>query len=90
VFFDFFSPLPFFRERVIYFFSLYFSLQNTKKPSSRVGSAKAGVFAVLQDVSLFNRVYLSHGAVTWPGGVDLAPDAMRDEIKQHHEWLLKP
>lgn len=58
--------------------------------SSRVGSAKAGVFAALQDVSLFNRVYLSHGAVTWPGGVDLAPDAMHDEIKQHHEWVLKP
>lgn len=49
----------------------------------------AGVFAKLKDIDLFNQVYLEHGAVTWPGEIDLAPDAMYDEIKQHGKWVLK-
>ena len=34
---------------------------------ARVFSDKAGVFSVLQDVKLFNSVYLEYGVVTWPG-----------------------
>ncbi len=56
--------------------------------SHRVTSNKAGVFAALKDVHLFNQVYLEHGAVTWPGEIDLAPDAMYDEIKLHGKWVL--
>ncbi len=56
--------------------------------SRRVMSEKAGVFAKLKDIQLFNQVYLEYGAVTWPGEVDLAPDAMHDEIKHHGEWVL--
>ena len=55
----------------------------------RVASDKAGVFAALKDVSLFNQVHLEHGVVTWPGEIDLAPDAMHDEIQRHGEWILK-
>lgn len=54
----------------------------------RINSTKAGVFAQLKDITLFNQVYLEHGAVTWPGEIDLAPDAMYDEIKQHGKWIL--
>jgi hypothetical protein len=54
----------------------------------RVTSDKAGVFTALKDVHLFNQVYLEHGAVTWPGEIDLAPDAMHDEIKLHGKWVL--
>ncbi len=57
--------------------------------SHRVMSEKAGVFAALKDIHFFNQVYLEHGVVTWPGEVDLAPDAMYDEIKHHGEWVLK-
>ncbi len=49
----------------------------------------AGVFLALRDVEQFNRVYLSDGVVTWPGNIDLAPDAMYDEIKQQGRWVLK-
>ena len=40
-----------------------------------------GVFAALQDPAIFKQVYLDHGAVAWPGQIDLAPDAMYQEIK---------
>lgn len=57
--------------------------------SSRVMSDKAGVFGALRDIRLFNQVYLEHGAVSWPGELDLAPDTMHDEIQHHGKWVLK-
>lgn len=54
----------------------------------RVTSKKAGVFAALKNIDLFNQVYLEYGAVTWPGEIDLAPDAMHDEIKRCGKWVL--
>ena len=53
-----------------------------------VQSARAGVFAQLADPSLFAQVHVEHGAVTWPGELDLAPDAMYTEISQHGKWTL--
>jgi len=47
-----------------------------------------GVFAHLTDPALFRQVTVIDGAVTWPGGLDLAPDAMYKEIKQHGEWMV--
>lgn len=47
-----------------------------------IHSPGAGVFAALADPSLFNQVFVEHGAVTWPGEIDLAPDAMYAEIKK--------
>ena len=55
----------------------------------RITSPKAGVFASLSDINLFNQVYLEYGAVTWPNEIDLAPDAMHDEIKLNGVWILK-
>lgn len=52
-------------------------------------SQKAGVFAKLIDVSIFNQVRLEYGAVTWPYEIDLAPDAMYDEIKRNGIWILQ-
>ena len=40
-----------------------------------------GVFEALRDPDVFRQVYLDHGAVTWPGEIDLAPDAMYDDIR---------
>lgn len=56
--------------------------------SRLVTSKKAGVFKALKDSELFDQVYLDHGAVTWPGELDLAPDAMYDVIKLDGEWIL--
>ncbi|MRT32287.1 DUF2442 domain-containing protein [Herbaspirillum sp. CAH-3] len=47
-----------------------------------------GVFADLQDPEQFSQVRLVGGVVTWPGELDLAPDAMHDEIKRNGQWLL--
>lgn len=55
----------------------------------RIMSQKSGVFEKLRNLQLFNQVYLEHGAVTWPGEIDLAPDAMHEEIKQNGLWILE-
>jgi len=56
--------------------------------SRLVCSPKAGVFAALADPPLFEQVRLDYGAVTWPGELDLAPDAMHAAIQQHGEWCM--
>jgi len=49
-----------------------------------------GVFVPLKDPAVFSQVFVNHGAVTWSDGeIDLAPDAMYEEIKKHGEWVLK-
>lgn len=57
--------------------------------SKLVRSPNAGVFAALRDVAVFEQVFLDIGAVTWPGELDLAPDAMHDEIEKNGEWVLQ-
>lgn len=47
-----------------------------------------GVFVSLEDREYFNKVYVSNGAVTWPGELDIAPDAMHRAIKARGEWVL--
>jgi Protein of unknown function (DUF2442) len=39
-------------------------------------------FDPLCDESVFAKAYLEHGALTWPGGIDLAPDAMYQRIRE--------
>lgn len=48
-----------------------------------------GVFESLKDKAYFNKVYVDHGVVTWPGELDLAPDAMHAEIKKNGHWTLE-
>ncbi|MBF0141418.1 MAG: hypothetical protein HQL74_14200 [Magnetococcales bacterium] len=38
--------------------------------------------------SPWSKVTIDYGAVTWPGEIDLAPDALHDEIEQNGEWIL--
>ncbi len=56
--------------------------------SQLILSPDAGVFAALPDATLFGRVYLEQSAVTWPGEIDLAPDAMYREIQGAGNWTL--
>ena len=47
------------------------------------------VFEPLRDPALFRQVSVDEfGAVCWPNGADLAPDAMYEEIKAHGVWVL--
>lgn len=49
-------------------------------PRLSQGSSGDG-FDPLCDEKLFSQVFLEHGALTWPGGIDLAPDAMYQRIR---------
>jgi hypothetical protein len=53
-----------------------------------VHSQGAGVFAVLADPKLFAQAAIEHGVVTWPGEIDLAPDAMYAAIEASGKWVL--
>jgi hypothetical protein len=50
--------------------------------SHLVRASNAGVFAALADPALFQQVFVEYGAVTWPGEIDLAPDAMYAQIRR--------
>jgi hypothetical protein len=78
------EALPNFRLRVPF----ADGLTGTVDMSRIVHSPKAGVFAALADPSLFAQVKLEYGAVTWPGELDLAPDAMHAAIQERGMWLL--
>ncbi len=47
-----------------------------------------GVFAHLSDPEQFQKVSVVDGVVTWPGDLDLAPDAMHSKIKARGEWII--
>lgn len=49
-----------------------------------------GVFSHLANPEQFQQVGVVNGAVTWPGELDLAPDAMHLEIQQRGgEWIVE-
>ena len=50
---------------------------------------KAGIFAALRDPAVFAKAFVEYGAVTWPGEIDLAPDAMYDEIEKQGRWVIE-
>jgi hypothetical protein len=47
-----------------------------------------GVFAALKSPGIFAKVNCEHGFVEWPGEIDLAPDAMYEELKKNGVWEL--
>lgn len=48
-----------------------------------------GVFESLKDPTFFAQAVVNQGAVTWPGELDLAPDAMYDAVKSSGTWVLQ-
>ncbi len=56
--------------------------------SQFIMSKESGVFSALNDLAVFNQARVEYGAVTWPGEIDLAPDAIYKEIKKNHLWIL--
>lgn len=52
-----------------------------------IQSDGAGVFAVLSDPARFAEARVELGVVSWPGGIDLAPDAMHAVIRSAGEWV---
>ena len=62
--------------------------EGTVVMSGLIHSPNAGVFKALRDENLFSKVALHYGAVTWPGALDLAPDAMYEAISRSGECVL--
>ena len=48
-----------------------------------------GVFEPLRAPSFFNQVFVDDGAVAWPGGLDLAPDTMHDELGKAGVYAMR-
>ena len=46
------------------------------------------VFEALRDPELFAQAQVVLGAIQWPNGADLAPDAMYDAICERGVWVL--
>lgn len=46
------------------------------------------VFEPLRDPAIFAKACVVMGAIQWPGGADLAPDAMYDAIRESGVWIL--
>jgi hypothetical protein len=79
------EALPGFRLRVRF----NDGTEGTVELAEFLNSASAGVFAALRDDSLFRQARIVLGAVTWPGDLDLAPDAMHQAIREHGTWIVK-
>jgi hypothetical protein len=47
-----------------------------------------GVFEALKSPDIFSKVNCEKGFVEWPGEIDLAPDAMYEEVKKNGVWEL--
>jgi Protein of unknown function (DUF2442) len=46
------------------------------------------VFEPIRDPDIFRQVRVDLGAVAWPSGADLAPDAMYDAIRAQGHWIV--
>lgn len=80
------TPMPDYRLKIRFIDGL----EGEVHMRSLVTSTRAGVFAPLCDRELFDKVHLRWGAVTWPGQLDLAPDAMYDDIKETGVCVVTP
>lgn len=63
--------------------------EGTVDMAGLVHSPGAGVFAALADPARFAEARVEFGAVTWPCGCDLAPDAMYAAFRESGGWKLE-
>jgi hypothetical protein len=56
--------------------------------SRLIASERAGIFAALKDVQLFQQVSIELGALAWPNGSDLDPVWVYEEIGKNQSWSV--
>jgi len=78
------SHLPGFKLQVLF----NDGTQGIVSMAGLINSPRAGVFAALRDEEFFSKVSVHLGAVTWPGELDVAPDAMYEAISRNGEYVL--
>ncbi|MBV9286337.1 MAG: DUF2442 domain-containing protein [Hyphomicrobiales bacterium] len=71
------EPLPGYRLHVRFLDGL----EGLVDMAALIASPDAGVFAALRDIAVFNQAFVRLGAVSWPGDLDIAPDAVHAAIK---------
>lgn len=54
----------------------------------RNGRFDSTIFEPLRNPGIFAQAQVVLGAVQWPNGADLAPDAMYDAIRERGVWVL--
>lgn len=81
------EPLPGFRLRITFVDGTAGEVE-MEKLLQRPGIADT-IFAPLRDETTFASADVVLGAVTWPNGADLAPDAMYDAIRQRGCWVVE-
>jgi hypothetical protein len=80
------EPLPAFRLRVCFADGTQGEVELGEfLASTRVNGT---VFESLRDPALFAGASVAQGAVQWPNGADLAPDAMYDAIRSQGRWVI--
>lgn len=62
--------------------------EGTVEMAGLINSPGAGVFAALREETRFREARVVLGAVSWPGDLDLAPDAMHRAIVDYGSWTL--
>lgn len=58
-------------------------------PVLQGGQVRGTLFEPLLDPAFFAQARVVLGAVEWPNGADLAPDAMYDAIREHGRWVVE-
>ena len=81
------EPLPELRLRVMFFDGTCGEVWlRSFLESPRVSGT---IFEPLRDPEVFRQAQVELGAVTWPNGADLAPDAMYDAIRASGHWAVE-
>jgi hypothetical protein len=78
------EPLPELRLRVVFFDGIAGEVRLRSFLESPQVSGT--IFEPLREPGIFRQVHVELGAVTWPNGADLAPDAMYDAIRERGHW----
>jgi hypothetical protein len=61
-------------------YSLFVRFKDGTNGLVRLREQLTGALEPLRDERFFEQVFIDHGAVAWPGEIDLAPDAMYAEV----------
>ena len=80
------EPLPGLRLRVRF----RDGVEGVVEMNQFIHSDAAGVFSSLRNEAVFRQARVVMGVVTWPGDLDLAPDAMHTEICKRGVWVISP
>ena len=78
------EPLPESRLRVVFFDGTSGEVWlRSFLESPRISGT---IFEPLREPEVFRQAHVELGAVAWPNGADLAPDAMYDAIREYGHW----